>query len=106
MIFGMTLPDAKESYALEIRRGVVQFHKTIPEKADVVLEMDRAVLNSIILGDFSNIDDVSVATPKDGLMNAFKTGKTKLTKGSQEDFAKFFSYFDPLNKEPVPIAIK
>jgi len=110
MTCGFRSPDVDESYALEIRRGIAQFHEYIPKDADVVLEMDRSVLIKILLGENiledQGIDPPHPNTPKEALIDAFKSGNAKLTTGSLEDFQKFFSYFDPLNKEPIPITIK
>jgi len=110
MTFGIRLPDIDESYALEIRRGVAQFHESIPEDADVVLEMNRSVLEKILLGegeiDNQGIDPPHPNTPQSALIGAFKSGDAKLTTGTLEDFQKFFSYFDPLSREPIPITIR
>ena len=40
MTFGIRLPDVDEGFGLEIRRGVARFHESMPENADVVLEMN------------------------------------------------------------------
>lgn len=50
MTFGIRLPDVDEGCGLEIRRGIAQFHESLPENADVVLEINRSVLEDIILG--------------------------------------------------------
>ena len=65
----------------------------------------KILLGENILED-QGIDPPHPNTPKEALIDAFKSGNAKLTTGSLEDFQKFFSYFDPLNKEPVPITIK
>ena len=49
MTFAIRLPDVNEGFELEIRRGVAPFHDSLLENADVVLEMNRSVLENIIL---------------------------------------------------------
>ena len=106
MTFGVRLPDINESYGLEIRRGVAQFYKSLPENADVVLELNRTTLENILLGEVEDAGIDGVYTPQAGLVASFQSGKAKLTKGSPEDFQKFFSYFEPLSKEPVSLTIR
>jgi len=110
MTFGIQLPDVDESFGLEIRRGVAQFHESIPENADIVLEMNRSVLEKLLLGegemDNQGIDPPHPDTPQSGIIGAFKSGDARLIKGTPEEFKKFFSYFDPLSREPIPITIR
>ncbi len=106
MTFGVRLPDMNEAFGLEIRRGVAQFHESVPENADLVLELNRSTLENILLGEVESAGIDGVYTPQAGLTASFQTGKAKLTKGSPEDFQKFFSYFEPLTKEPIPITIQ
>jgi hypothetical protein len=110
MTFGIRLPDVKEGFGLEIRRGVAQFHGSLPENADVVLEMNRSVLENILLGqgamDNQGIDPPHPETPQAGLIAAFKSGDARLLRGTPEDFKRFFSYFDPLSRQPIPLTIR
>ncbi len=110
MTLGVRLPDVKEGLGLEIRRGVAQFHDSLPEDADVVLEMNRSVLERILLGqgemDSQGIDPPHPATPQAGLIAAFKSGDARLQRGTPEDFQKFFSYFDSLSHEPIPLTVR
>ena len=108
MTFGIHLPDLDESYGLEIRRGVAQFHKTLPDNADVVLELDRSTLESILLGEVEGVgvDGVHQNTPQAALIASLQSGKARLTSGTPEDFKRFFSYFDPLSHEPIPLTIR
>ena len=110
MTFGLSLPDEGKQLGLEIRRGVAQFYETMPENADVVLEMNRATLESILLGESllndQGIDPPSPVLPQQGLIDAFQSGKAKLLKGTMEDFQTFFGYFDPISKDPIPITIR
>jgi alkyl sulfatase BDS1-like metallo-beta-lactamase superfamily hydrolase len=109
MTFGIRLPDVNESFGLEIRRGIAQFHDALPENADVVLEMNRSVLEAILVGeemDYQGIDPPHPNTPQAKLIAAFESGDAKLTTGTPEDFKKFFSYFEPISNEPIPITIR
>ncbi len=110
MTFGFRLPDVNEGFGLEIRRGIAQFHDSLPDNADVVLEMNRSVLEKIILGqgemDNQGIDPPHPETPQAGLIRAFQAGDARLLRGTPEDFKRFFSYFDPLSREPIPLTIR
>ncbi len=108
MTFGVHLPDINESYGLEIRRGVAQFYDSLPENADVVLELNRTTLENILLGQVEGvgIDGVHPYTPQAGLIASFESGDARLVRGTPEDFARFFSYFDPLSREPIAITIR
>ena len=108
MTLGIRLPDVDEGFGLEIRRGIAQFYESLPENADVVLEINRSVLEDIILGqlDSQGIDPPQPNTPKDGLIASFKSGDARLLRGTPEDFQRFFSYFDPLSHEPIPLTIR
>jgi len=110
MTFGFRLPDVDEEFGLEIRNGVAQFYEYTPEFADVVLEMDRTVLENILLGEnvfyAQGIDPPQPSTPKEVFFGALKSGKAKITKGTVDDLQKFMGYFDPVSKEPLPLTIR
>ena len=108
MTFGIRLPDIDEHYGLEIRRGVAQFHESLPESADVVLELNRSTLEKILLGQVESvgIDGVDPGTPQAGLIASFESGDATLTRGTAEDLKKFFSYFDPPSSEPIPLTVR
>jgi len=109
MTLGFYQPDLDEGFGLEIRRGVAQFHDALPENADVVLEMNRSVLEAILVGeemDFQGIDPPHPNTPQEKLIAAFESGDAKLTTGTPADFKKFFSYFEPISNEPIAITIR
>ena len=95
---------------LEIRRGVAQFHESLPDQADVVLEMDRSVLESILVGEAvlhdHGIDPPHPETPQAALIAAFQSGNARLSQGTLEDLQLFFSYFDAPSKDPVPLTIR
>jgi alkyl sulfatase BDS1-like metallo-beta-lactamase superfamily hydrolase len=109
MSFGFTHPDTGEGCGLEIRRGVAEFHESLPDQADFILEMDRSVLESILVGEAvlhdHGIDPPHPETPQAALIAAFQSGNARLSRGTLEDFQQFFSYFEPPNKDPVPLTI-
>lgn len=107
MTFGIHLPDVDEGYGLEIRRGVAQFHESVPDGADVVLELDRSTLEKILLGQLKSIgiDGVEVGTPQAAMAAALQSGDAKLVRGTLEDFTRFFGYFDPISNDPIPITV-
>jgi len=108
MTMGFSFPDVNEVFGLEIRRGVAQFYEHMPEEADVVLEMDRVTLIGLIVGelDFGGKTGVQPDSPQAALAALFESGDVRLTTGAPEDFARFFSYFEPPSDEPIPIALK
>jgi alkyl sulfatase BDS1-like metallo-beta-lactamase superfamily hydrolase len=108
MTMGFRLPDVDEELGLEIRRGVAQFYDSLPDNADVVLEIDRSTLNDLLLGDLESlgIDGVDPEFPPAVLAALFQSGQARLTSGTPEDLQRFLGYFDPLSKEPIPLTIR
>ncbi len=102
---GIRFPDVKESYALEIRRGIVQFHPSLPERADFTMVTNRTYLNRILLGEIPITGEMEAAIAKGApagavaIMNAIDSGDIKVEGGSKQDVQRFFSYFD----EPVDV---
>jgi alkyl sulfatase BDS1-like metallo-beta-lactamase superfamily hydrolase len=86
-------PDVNEHYGLEIRRGVAQFHPKAPERADMVLEMPKAVLDRFLLGRIT-------------LARALNSGDMKVTAGSRDDVFKFFGYFEPSAGDPIELTVR
>jgi len=107
MIMGFRFPDTDESFGLTIRRGIVQFTQEMPDSADVVLEINRSTLNGLLLGelDIDGKTGVHPDNPQATFAALFESGKAKLTTGNPEDLAKFFSYFEPPSKEPIPLTL-
>ncbi len=108
MTLGVRLPDIGEAYGLQIRRGVAQFHETLPDAVDVLLELDRSVLENILLGQVKGvgIDGVHLYTPQAGLIASLESGDARLVRGTPQNLKKFFSYFDPPSREPIPLTIR
>ena len=105
MTLGIRLPDVKEGFGLEIRRGVVQFHQTLPAKSDVIMVADRAYLNRVLVGDVHITGGMANAIAEGApagavaMMAAIDSGDIKVEGGTKQDVQKFFSYFD----EPVDV---
>ncbi len=108
LTMGFRLPDINEGFGLEIRRGVAQFHETLPDDVDVLLEMDRSTLENILLGQVEGAGKTGAHpyTPQAGLIASFESGDARLVRGTAEDFQRFFSYFDPLSTEPIALTIR
>ena len=100
MTMGMHLPDVDESYGLEIRRGVVQFHATLPDRTDFTLVTERAYLNRILVGDVPITGEMAAAIAEGAPpamaigVGAVSSGDIRIEGGSLEDLQRFFSYFD------------
>jgi hypothetical protein len=78
----------------------------MPDAVDVVLEMDRATLMGLILGELDlGGKEVHPDSPQAALTALFVSGDARLTTGVPEDFTRFFSYFDTPSEEPIPITI-
>ena len=56
---GFRFTDGKEECALEIRRGVAQFHDGMPKTHDLVMTLDRRTLESILKGSTDLSDAVA-----------------------------------------------
>ena len=101
MTLGIRLPDVRESFGLEIRRGIVQFHNNLPANTDVILVADRAYLNRILIGDITITGEMGSAIAEGApagtvaMMAAIDSGDIRIEGGSNEDIQQFFSYFDP-----------
>jgi alkyl sulfatase BDS1-like metallo-beta-lactamase superfamily hydrolase len=92
MILGLTVTDRNQSFALEIRRGIVELHRARPAQCDVSLEGSHAVLVQ------------AICFPKPCLAEAIQTGQLAVV-GRQEDAERFLGYFDPPDKTaPLKLA--
>ena len=77
--------DTDETCALEIRRGICQFHPDAPKSEDINLSFDRAFLTEIFLGQ---------TTYSEGIEN----GAVKID-GNQKDFDQFMALFEQPSME-------
>ncbi len=88
MTMGFHFPDSNEHHAIEIRRGIAQFHPRYPDKVDVALVLTETYLGEIIVGK---------ASFEEGL----RTGKIKV-EGKMEDVVKFFGCIEkPKNNDTI-----
>lgn len=100
LTMGFKFEDSNERYALQIRRGVVQFHETLPEDTDFVMVVDRDYLNKMLVGDIPITGEMATAieggdpAPMVAIMAAIDNGNIKVEGGTKEDVQQFFSYFD------------
>ena len=87
---------------------VAQFHDSLAENVDVVIELNRSVLENILLGEVEGVakDGVHPNTPQSALMAHLESADVRLARGTPEDFESFFSYFDPVSREPIPLTIR
>jgi alkyl sulfatase BDS1-like metallo-beta-lactamase superfamily hydrolase len=90
---GFTFPDVKERYALELRRGIVQFHEHPPANLDVEITMDKGTLNEVLLG-------------KTKFPEAVIAGKIKLAKGTPQQLQQFFAYFEQPGESPIALTVR
>ncbi len=74
------ITDTDDTCALEIRRGICQFHPEAPKTQDISLYLERAFLTQIFLGQ---------TTYGDGIAD----GSVKI-EGDQKDFEEFISLFE------------
>lgn len=88
MTMGFKVSDKGEEYALEIRRGIVQFHPNVPAKVDVNLVFTREIFENMIMGEMEFKD-------------AIESGSIQV-EGELPNALKFFNCFD---LEPAPIAL-
>ena len=100
LTMGFKFRDTNERYALEIRRGVVQFHSKLPEKVDFSMVADKDYMNRMLVGDIPiTVEMVTLIeggdpAPMVAIMATIDSGKIKVDGGSKQDMQKFFSYFD------------
>ena len=100
LTMGFKFEDTNERYALEIRRGVVQFHSKLPDHVDFVMVATRAHLNRMLVGDIPITGEMLTAieggapAPMVAIMAAIDSGQMRIEGGTKEDVQKFFSYFD------------
>ena len=84
--------DTHEDYGLEIRRGVVELHRTLPPHADLTLSGDEAVLRDVLLRKRSAVKELVLR------------GIT--VEGGVAALSDFFSYFDQPSATPVAIVVR
>lgn len=80
MIGGFDFTDVNEQYGLEIRRGIAQMHRTIPDGTAFTLSLSRATL-------------IAIAQSRTTLPAALEAGEASL-EGNTADLQTFLTKFD------------
>jgi alkyl sulfatase BDS1-like metallo-beta-lactamase superfamily hydrolase len=93
MTVGFRFLDVNESYGLEIRRGVAQFHDAMPERMDAVVAMNKSTLNRILLGQIKFAD-------------AMTAGEIRVTAKNVADVQRFFAYFEQPLESVIELTIR
>ena len=113
LTMGLRFADVNKRYGLEIRRGVVQFHETLPKKRDFTLVTDRAYLNRILVGEVPFTGEMAAAVEQGApaamvaIMAAIDRGEIRVEGGTKKDVQKFFSYFDePLDVGSINLIVR
>lgn len=88
MALGFEFVDLEQSYGLEIRRGVCQFHRSMPENSDVILSLTKADYDRVLLGRASYKDLID-------------SGSVQL-RGGIEQLNRFIGYFES-DQEVQPV---
>jgi alkyl sulfatase BDS1-like metallo-beta-lactamase superfamily hydrolase len=88
LVFRMT--DRKESYALELRRGILQVHEHAPAAAQLQLALDTKTLYDLLR-------DIATRVPA-----GLESGTVALEHGTREQLSAFFNSFDqPARRMPA-----
>ncbi|MCF7982467.1 MAG: MBL fold metallo-hydrolase [Pseudomonadales bacterium] len=88
LTLGFEFTDLDQSFGLEIRNGVCQFHPQLPERPDLTLSLNKADYDRVLLGRTSYQELIS-------------SGAARL-QGDVEQLNRFIDYFDDDN---APIAL-
>lgn len=91
IIAEFSVTDKNENYALEVRRGVAEFHSVVPASVDLTLKMDVAVLNAVVGGQLL-------------LADALSAGDITV-EGDQELAAEYVSYFEGFDYQAISLSI-
>ena len=88
----MSFPDTKESYRVEVRRGVAQFSNRT-EDVDLAIEIAKKDLDQIVLG-------------RSTIVRSLNSGQMKVMKGARADVLAFFGYFEPASSDPIALTVR
>ncbi|MBD9427300.1 MBL fold metallo-hydrolase [Pseudomonas sp. PDM15] len=91
MTLGFEFPDVGEQWALEVRRGVAQLHRGIPEGTVLKLTMDKSFMDTLLTGE-------------GGLVKGMLLGDVKVD-GNLLDIKTFLGCFD-FGEEPFGLTIR
>ncbi|HSD09640.1 MAG TPA: alkyl sulfatase dimerization domain-containing protein, partial [Candidatus Binatia bacterium] len=92
MTLAIRLTDRKEDYALEIRRGIVQLHRSLPSEVDVTVAADEDVMRRILLRQTNFLKELVLRRVE--------------VIGSKGDLSTFFGYFEPPSGSPAAIVVR
>ena len=113
LTMGFKFNDTNERYALEIRRGVVQFHTGIPDNASITMVTDRDYMNRMLVGDIAITGEMVAAieggdpAPMVAVMAAIDSGEIKVEGGGKAEVQRFFSYFDrPVDVGSIDLIVR
>ena len=90
---GFRFTDGEEECALEVRRGVAQFHVGMPKARDLVMTLDRRTLESILKG-------------STGPSEAVASGALRVQAGRAQDVERFFGYFEKPFEVPIRLTVR
>ena len=93
MTVAFRFPDVGEAFGIEIRCGVAQFVEHLPEKADLTISLDKAVLDRIRLGQLTMTDAIGERI-------------VKVSDGAPADVARFFGYFEVPFSAPIRLVVR
>ena len=91
LTLGFTFPDINEQWALEVRRGVAQLHRGIPEGTALQLTMDKTFMETLLTGE-------------SGLLKGVLLGDVQV-QGNLLDIKTFLACFD-FNEEPFGLTVR
>ena len=91
MTLGFDFPDVGEQWALEVRRGVAQLHRGIPEGTSLRLTMNKSFMDTLLTGE-------------GGLVKGALLGDVKVD-GSLLDIKTFLGCFD-FEEVPVNLTVR
>jgi alkyl sulfatase BDS1-like metallo-beta-lactamase superfamily hydrolase len=90
MTLAFRMTDCNETYALELRRGVLQVHERTPVSIDVQLALETSTL-------YGMLRDMATQLP-----NCIENGTVVLERGTAEQLRSFFACFDrPTRRMPA-----
>lgn len=84
--------DTGRGYALEVRRGVAQFHESLPEHADVTVNLTASDMHRIVLRQTT-------------FGAALKAGEIK-AEGKQEELNRFLGFLDAPASQAPPLTAR
>ncbi|MEO4048904.1 alkyl sulfatase dimerization domain-containing protein [Pseudomonas sp. CAU 1711] len=91
LTLGFEFPDVGERWALEVRRGVAQLHRGIPEGTGLKLSMDKRFMDSLLTGE-------------GGLLKGMLLGDVEV-EGNLLDIKTFLACFD-FGEEPFGLTVR